>query len=190
MNSASNINEYKELIEQLYIEKKTSLFYEARKRVDCDEDAEEAIHTAFMNLIEAYPRYKQKSYKDLVNLCYKSTIYMAIDISREKTRRRDILKESGFEDEITIGKTDDILETLVKKYDKELLQNALDELPEDDRIILQLRYNWGLIPKDIGTVLKLSSNVVRVRLLRSRKKLQKILLKEEYKELIHRKGKI
>ena len=185
MNSASNINEYKELLAQVYSEKKTSLFYEARNRVDCDEDAEEVIHTAFMNLIEAYPRYKHKTYKDLVNLCYKSTIYMAIDISRKKARRRGILKESGFEDEIAFGKTEDILETLLTKYDKELLLNALDELPEDDRIILQLHYNLGLKPKDIGTVLKLSSNTVRVRLVRSRKKLEKILLKEKYKDLIH-----
>lgn len=52
---------------------------------------------------------------------------------------------------------------------------ALDELAENDKEIMVMRYVDGLEPRDIATILNESANVISVRLNRATKRLQTIL---------------
>ena len=53
--------------------------------------------------------------------------------------------------------------------------DALHHLEEKDREVMVLRYIEGLEPKDIGTFLNESANVISVRINRATKRLQTIL---------------
>lgn len=55
------------------------------------------------------------------------------------------------------------------------VSEKINELPETDRQVVYLRFIEGLKPKEIAEVLKLSSNVVSVRLNRALEKLREIV---------------
>ena len=183
MQNTPDINEYNQLLARIYKVKKRMIFGEARKKVECDEDAEDALHNAFIKMMEKYPFYKFKTYKDLTHLCCKSAVHAAIDISRMKTRRRNKLQEAEMKEEIDFGLTKAPLDLLIEKCEEELLVKAISELPQEEFGMLYLQYVYELKPKEIAESLGISATNVRVRMFRSRNKLTEILEKEEYQDL-------
>ena len=158
------------------------IFGEARKKVECDEDAEDAVHNAFIKMMEKYPFYKFKTYKDLTNLCCKSAVHAAIDISRMKTRRRNKLKEAEMKEEIDFGLTKAPLDLLIEKCEEELLVKAISELPQEDFMMLYLQYVCEFKPKEIAERFGIPAINVRVRMFRSRNKLVEVFKKKEYQD--------
>ena len=63
--------------------------------------------------------------------------------------------------------------------DAPFLWEELQRLPEVERSILYLHLKIGHSYKDIGTMLNLSENLVRVRAFRSLKKLRETIIKKE-----------
>jgi RNA polymerase sigma factor (sigma-70 family) len=85
-------------------------------------------------------------------------------------------KSDSLDDQIALG-----YEPIEKSPGPELqaehqeIITALNELEENDKEIMVMRYVDGLEPRDIATILNESANVISVRLNRATKRLQTIL---------------
>lgn len=64
----------------------------------------------------------------------------------------------------------------LSNVDVELIRSAVEALPEDDRVIIRLRYFDDLSYNDISAMLGISLTLTKVRLFRARRKLAGLLM--------------
>lgn len=68
---------------------------------------------------------------------------------------------------------------LIAQEMKKEVRNAIESLPENLRVVIQLKEFSGLDYKTIGKVLGISETNVKVRVYRARKRLEELLVKED-----------
>ena len=108
--------------------------------------------------------------KDITHIkafLYRVAYHIVVDHSRKKKEQSlDEMMESGF----------DVVSKELSKQDAldiHAVIHEMEQLGEKYREILFLRYMDGLSPKEIGTIMGLSENVVSVRIHRGIKQVQK-----------------
>ena len=83
------------------------------------------------------------------------------------------------------GIADRASDTPERKSEKKMLQTAIGQLPGTDAQIITLYYQHEQSLDEIGTVMGLTSNHVKVKLFRARQRLREILQKQFPKEIMH-----
>jgi RNA polymerase sigma-70 factor (ECF subfamily) len=105
---------------------------------------------------------------------YKVAKNLIIDYRRKKkSYSLDAITETGVE-----FATEDETENIKDNFDKEFIIGKMENLGEEDREILTMRYINEMSIKEIGDVLELTPNNVSVKIHRAIEKMKKIL--EEY----------
>lgn len=79
---------------------------------------------------------------------------------------------------------DNALSALEDKERKQAIQNCLNLLPREDNFLLTLFYFEDQNLEEIGKIMNLNSNNVKVKLFRSRQKLAVILKKQLEPEIV------
>lgn len=172
----------KKIFEKLYEENKQKLFFIANRVLVNEADAEDAVHTCFLNLAENFHKYREQSYVNLEKLCSVITKNVALDVVRHKkfesTYSDNIdLLDSGLPDLET-----DVLQDVMHREREEVLAKAMRQLTEEERALMYLRYGLLLKPKDIADLMNSSSMSIRKKTLHCRNKLARILEVEGYGE--------
>jgi RNA polymerase sigma-70 factor, ECF subfamily len=104
------------------------------------------------------------------------------DLSEEQVRKLDSVPEQSFGDRRP-------REDAARRVEqRQLLERLLGELEETDRLMLVMKEVEGFSVEEIGEVLKLNINTVKVRLFRARGHLVEIYRKRLHKRPLHRPG--
>ena len=170
--------EEKSKFEQLYMEYRNLLMHLAYKRLGNTQDAEDAVHDAFLRIIADIDRIagiepgKRKSYAIIVS---KNT---AIDRYRRNKKQVDIEDIPDHEDDGA-----DIERMAFGGYNAETLNETLSRLPEDYREALIMHYYHDMPLDSIAAVLGISYDATKSRLFRARKKLYELLKDGEDRDL-------
>ena len=144
---------------------KNKLFRFAKRLVDHTEEAEDIVQEVFIKLWNR--RETLAAYRSIEALAMTTTKNMCLD--RIKKRRYPVER---FEDHRMY------LESLPMEtktdYSDELrrVQRAMDELPEQQKMIIHLRDVEGYEFEYIAGILDMQENAVRVNLSRARKKIR------------------
>lgn len=148
-----------------------------RQREDVEDVAQQVLVKAYFSL----RRFDQRSafgtwlYKIAVNECWdylrrkkvRPLVYEA-DLSEEQVRQMD-----RWEPAAEFGPSP--VENALKRAElRQLLERLLSHLEEKDRLMLVLKEAGGFSVEEIGEILGLNVNTVKVRLFRARGKLMKI----------------
>lgn len=136
------------------------------------EEAEEVAQDVF---VKAYKNLKNfKGDSKFSTWIYKIAYYASLDVL--KLNKRQIRPENidTFKERNT-GNTDDSLKFLHDKERKQIINDALFKLSEDERVIVTLYYFEELQIKEISKVVDLSEDNIKIKLFRSRKKLAGLL---------------
>jgi len=143
------------------------------------EDALDAMQEAFIKAYRSLDRFKGKS--GFYTWLYRIATNAAIDLGR-KTSRRD---EVEFREEIDADEekgdypiapaTENPADELMRKELGELIEEAIGELPPEQRTAIVLREIEGLSYREIAKVMKCSQGTVMSRLHYGRKRLQELL---------------
>lgn len=139
------------------------------------QEAQDAVQHTFLKLVENYEKLESQEHvkawliRVLCNYCS--------NLSKLPWKRRRVDVEEIF---LYIGDDADCEETVLQKVQKEALWKAIYQLPEKYRTVLHLCYMEEYSPKEIAGLLKLSYNVVCVRLNRAKKQLAEKLDKEDF----------
>lgn len=147
---------------------KEMVFTIAMKVVHNREDAEEIAQDAFLKAYQALKTFKKES--KFATWMYRIVYNTAIS----KTRKKQM--ELAPLDDIIIDNftTDEIHESAGRLSDEEqseLINQAIQQLPEDESLLLMLFYKKENSVEDISQITGLSSSNVKVKLHRIRKKL-------------------
>jgi len=135
------------------------------------EDVEDVVQQVFMKAYVSIKRFDQRAafstwlYKIALNECW--------DYLRKK-KVRPLLYESDLTEEQVsrldgIGYSDRVPETPGDRMAlKQLLEQLLEKLPEQDRQLLVLKEVEGFSVQELAEILNLNVNTVKVRLFRAR----------------------
>ncbi|MGL5439675.1 MAG: RNA polymerase sigma factor [Filifactoraceae bacterium] len=162
--------EDKRKFEKLYISYKQTMFYVAVKILKDEHIAEDAVHHAFLKIInnldkiDIVDNYKTKGFVVVI------TENTAIDIYRKRKREKSI----SF-DEIEIFMEDSKIEVMAENMIKE----AMNKLPINYMTVLKLKYTQGFSDSEISNMLDISEDNVRQRISRAKRKLSQILNESE-----------
>ena len=159
------------------------------------EDVEDVAQQALAKAYFSIRRFDLRSafgtwlYKIAVNECWdylrkkkvRRLVYEA-DMSEEQVRKLDSVPEHSFGDPRPRGDAGSRVEQ------RQLVELLLGELDEKDQLMLVMKEVEGFSVEEIGEVLDLNVNTVKVRLFRARGRLVDIYRKRLDKRPVHRPG--
>lgn len=158
--------EDKHKFEVIYLEYRRLMFYIANRILNNEQDAEDAVHTAFVAIAENIE-------KIIDPMCPKTKGYIvtvveskAIDMYRRKQRH-----PQGLFDEETAG--------LGVEYEgHHAIARCFSLLPAQAKHILLLKYRYGYDNREIAKMLNISEANAIKRIQRAKQKLEKLCTEE------------
>lgn len=165
---SGNANAYAALVSKY----KDMTFTLALRMVGNREDAEEVAQDTFVKAYKALDSFKGTS--KFSTWLYRIVYNTSLDYI--KKQKRVVLSEHIDEvNEADIGSMQNALTYIEEKEKKEMIEKALLQVPEDERVLLTLFYFEELSLKEISEIVNISYDNVKIKLYRSRKKLFHIL---------------
>lgn len=165
---SGNVNAYAALVTKY----KSMIFTLAVRMVGNREDAEEVAQDTFVKAYKALNTFKGTS--KFSTWLYRIVYNTSLDYI--KKNKRIILSDHIDEiNEADIGSMQNALTYIEAKEKKQMIEKALLQLPEEERVLLTLFYFEELSLKEISEIVKISYDNVKIKLHRSRKKLYHIL---------------
>lgn len=167
---ATDENDFKEI----YAETMPVLFRVSLRIAGNEEAAEDLCHDALIKMTEknmVFPSVNDAKYW-LIRVVKNASLNYTKRKAREKRAYERALKETR--------KTVDSGETeLMKGNTVQIVREALEKLPENLRVVLQLKEYGELNYKEIGRVLGITEGNVKVRVFRAREQLAKLIGDED-----------
>ena len=140
------------------------------------EIAEDLCHEAFIKLMERpnlLPDMDQCKF-------WLIRVIKNLSLNHEKRKTREKAAYARLT-RLSIGVTESSEKQLIREETRSSVQKALDDLPYNLRAPLVFREYGDLSYKEIGAILAISENNVKVRIFRARERLEKALMEgEEY----------
>jgi len=169
MNGDMPLNDFNKLYDAVF----PILFRVAWKIAGSKEAAEDLCQDAFSRLFEKkinFPNLDEAKFW-LIRVVKNA----ALNYAKRKQRELKVYERAFREDyrEVQSGENE-----LVRKEAKEELNAALEKLPMNLREVLVLKEYTEFNYKEIGRILGISENNVKVRVFRARERLQSILAEE------------
>lgn len=142
-------------------------------------DAEECVNDAYLGAWNTIP--PQKPYPLLTYVCRIVRNLAAMKYHANTAIKRNSFYDTALDElEDCLAAPADVDEELSAKELSSLIDRFLDTLEEKSRVMFVRRYWYSDPIPDIATRFHMSNNNVSVRLLRTREKLKKYLMKEGY----------
>lgn len=141
--------------EEIYLQYRDKVFGYVRNHVNNTEDAEDITSDIFIKIYSKLDTYDE-SKASLSTWIYSMTSNTVIDFYRT----------NHIHSEIPEDLTDDrslIEDEVLSSESLELLAKALEQLPQELRDIIVLRYYKGLTLQQVAEVMKLSYGVTKLR---------------------------
>jgi RNA polymerase sigma factor (sigma-70 family) len=148
------------------------------------EEAEEAAQDVFVKAYRCLADFRGQS--KFSTWLYTIVNTTCISQLRKKNSQLILLEEEkmiGLSE--TSGHHTHMAGQLDKRSEKKMLDLAINHLPPTDAQIITLFYQHEQSLEEIGTILGLTANHVKVRLFRARQKLKEILLRSFPEETAH-----
>jgi RNA polymerase sigma-70 factor (ECF subfamily) len=167
--------------ESLLTRYKESVLRIVKKHVPYNE-VEDVAQDSFIRVFEALATFKGKG--EFKQWLYAITLRTCYDYWRKAYRSKEISMNSlterhqdWLEEVISERSESELHEKGLQKEAGELLDWALAKLSAEDRMVVELIYLEGLTGKEVADLLGWGLSNVKVRAFRSRKKLEKLLIK-------------
>lgn len=166
-----------ELFHEIYTDNYKLMYKVAYDILRNKEDAEDAVHAAFVSLAESFDEIESIDCSRISGLCALISKHKATDIVRKKkhvsTKQID---EYEWLDENPERSPEICFERKeMVRYVKELLS----KLPDSTKDIMILKYYYGLSCAEISKIVGLSSKTVEMRVYRAKLKIREIVGNED-----------
>lgn len=175
MKTSSKKNREDNILEELYKVYESKMYGIAYSILNNIEQAEDAVHDAFIRLnshLDNIKRVNSLETKRLVTYTIKN-----IAIDKYRRNRKEVELFSKGVDEPVISKNPYETDSVSRVEDRELILKLLSELPSKHREIIRYRCYYELSYKEIGQLLGINEKVAAKRCERARKLLKEILEK-------------
>ena len=169
--------------EQIVLQTERAVYNLALSIVKKKEDAEDVTQETYLRLWRAASELKLESSLKLYIL--RTARNLAFDLIRKNSKRDEIDTvildaEGEFEIDIADDSPDSRPdESYLRKIEKEVVRQSIEELPSAAREIIVLRDIEGLSYTEIAEMLGLAEGTLKSKLFRARERLRKIILSKK-----------
>lgn len=172
-----NANAFATLVDRY----KDMVYTLALKMLNNKEEAEEIAQDTFIKIYNALHKFKGES--KFSTWVYKVTYNTCLDALKKKKKQNNVTYIEDFSEHQT--KTlEGILDSIDETERNQAIQNCLEELQNDEAFLLTLYYFDGQSVDEIAKAINISTDNVKVKLFRTRKKLASILKKRLEPEML------
>ncbi|MEO7488536.1 MAG: RNA polymerase sigma factor, partial [Ferruginibacter sp.] len=138
------------------------------------EDAEEITQDVFVKVYQSLAAFNGRS--AFSTWLYRIAVNTSLNYLRKKKRKNFWI---GLTDILQVASQDKSVETIItERSDKAILQKALHELPEKQRLAFVFTKYQELPQKQVADIMNTSEGAVEQLLIRAKNNLKKILEKE------------
>ncbi|PIF32219.1 RNA polymerase sigma-70 factor (ECF subfamily) [Flavobacterium sp. 9] len=160
---------------------KNMIYTLALKMIKNKEEAEEVAQDTFIKVYNSLGKFKGDS--KFSTWIYKIAYNTCLD-NLKKNKKEDLnISIDDFSAHL-IKTMDNALSALEDKERKQTIQNCLNLLPSEENFLLTLFYFEDQSLEEIGKIMSINANNVKVKLFRSRQKLAVILKKQLEPEIV------
>jgi len=160
-----NYNDVEKLISDYVIKYQKNLYRLAYSYVKNEHDALDIIQDSIVKAISSKNTLKEPQY--IKTWFYRIVVNTSLDFIRKQ--KKVVLSDEQFLSDFDFGTVD--------QYKDMDLQKALDDLPDNYRVIIVLRYFEDLKIEDVAEILNENVNTVKTRLYKA---LEKLRIKIDY----------
>lgn len=154
----------------------------ALKMLNNKEEAEEIAQDTFIKIYNALNKFKGES--KFSTWVYKVTYNTCLDALKKKKNQNKVTYIEDFNEHQTKA-LEGILDRIDEKERNQAIQECLAELPNEEVFLLTLYYFDDQSIEEIGKVMSISIDNVKVKLFRTRKKLASILKERLEPEILN-----
>lgn len=163
----------KSKFEQLYIEYRQIMFYVAKSILKDEHLAEDALHQAFLKLIDNLNKINE--IKCHTTKGFLVVIVKSVSLNILKKRKKQQIDSIDSYDNQIANENYNLENEVVNKNEHDRLIQCILKLPPQYANILILKYSHELNTKEIAKILGISSSNVRKRIQRGKEKVMKVL---------------
>lgn len=153
----------------------------ARRILKSDADAQDAVQEGFLSAFRALAQFKETA--RLSTWLHRIVVNAALMKQRQQVRQAEDSIEAllphflddGHQRDPAVPWREPVEELVASRETRQLVQNAIDRLPDIYRTVLLLRDIEDLDTQETAKLLGVSPNVVKIRLHRSRQALRTLL---------------
>lgn len=160
---------------------KDMIFTLALKMVKNREEAEEVAQDTFIKIYNSLNKFKGDS--KFSTWIYKIAYNTCLDRLKKNKKEENNISIDDFSSHL-IKTMDNALSALEDKERKQAIQKCLNLLPSEENFLLTLFYFEDQSLDEIGKIMNINANNVKVKLFRSRQKLAVILKKQLEPEIV------
>lgn len=150
------------------------------------EEAEEATQDVFVKIYKSLSRFKGDS--KFSTWLYKVTYNTCIDRLKNKKRNIALVYPEYFDESVLVSLIN-VLDTIEESERRLMIKNCLNLLPAEESFLLTLFYFQEHSLKEISMIMGIKENNLKIKLLRSRKKLAAIFKTKLEPQFIGQYGK-
>lgn len=161
---------------------KDMIFTLALKMVKNREEAEEVAQDTFIKIFNSLNKFKGDS--KFSTWIYKIAYNTCLDRLKKNKKEENNISIDEFSAHL-IKTMENALSVLEEKERKKTIQNCLNLLPSEENFLLTLFYFEDQNLEEIGKIMNINANNVKVKLFRSRQKLAVILKKQLEPEIVN-----
>ena len=160
--------EEKVRFEEIYLKYREKMFHVADSILHNDQDAEDAVHNAFLRIIKKFSRFQNIPAKDLAPQVIVIARNEAISLQRKK------------KDAAPLEDWDGLAEPSESISDYHALVDSFARLPRIYRAVMEMKLLSGYSDGEIAAKLGLSKTAVSTRISRGRRLLRDIVEREGF----------
>lgn len=163
--------------QRVYEQNYRTMYHVALGILKSKEEAEDAVHSAFVKLAEKFGRYRLLPESEMTSLCVVIVKNKSLDMLR--VSKSSIQSELEKVDFALFSDAVPPLDAMIEKESADELVRMMHKLPEKLRLVLELKYFHEYSNGEIADILDLSKKNVEIRLYRAKKKMKEVLQVEE-----------
>ncbi|GAA4759816.1 MULTISPECIES: RNA polymerase sigma factor [Flavobacterium] len=172
-----NTNSFATLVDRY----KDMVYTLAVKMLNNKEEAEEIAQDTFIKVFNSLSKFKGES--KFSTWVYKVTYNTCLDALKKKKKINNVSYIEDFSEHQTKA-LEGILDSIDEKERNQAIQQCLEELPSDEAFLVTLYYFDDQSVEEIAKVMNISTDNVKVKLFRTRKKLATILKRRLEPEML------
>ncbi len=134
------------------------------------EEAEDTVQEVYLKLWQM--KDDLEKYNSLEALSVRVTRNLCLDQLRKRKRTRQMEEQQQAAD---IERGEDPAEQMLEKEKAEIMNQMINRLPEPQRSLVYFRHIEGKEYKEIGELMDMKENAIRVSISRARKQLKEML---------------
>ncbi len=174
---SGNTNSFAILVDRY----KDMVFTLAVKMLNNKEEAEEIAQDTFIKVFNSLSKFKGES--KFSTWVYKVTYNTCLDTLKKKKKINNVAYIEDFSEHQT-KVLEGILDSIDEKERNQAIQECLEELASEEAFLLTLYYFDDQSVEEISKVINITTDNVKVKLFRTRKKLATILKKKLEPEML------